>query len=105
MCYAQVAKWNTRTTQLIERYNQVDPDEYKQLMEERETRKQEVIELKAQIESLRYVSVYLCLCMCVSEYSCVCVCCVSVVSVCICLCVLCVNVCLSVCLRLYYVCF
>ena len=57
MYHGQVAKWNTRTTQLIERYNQVDPDEYKQLMEERETRKQEMIELKTQIESLRYVCV------------------------------------------------
>lgn len=55
----QVAKWNARTTQLIERYNQVDPDEYKQLIEERETRKQELAELTTQLESVKLV------CMCV----------------------------------------
>ena len=59
----QVAKWNTRTTQLIERYNQVDPDEYKQLVEERDTRKQEVAELKDQLESLRYMSIFVYLCL------------------------------------------
>ena len=67
----QVAKWNTRTTQLIERYNQVDPDEYKQLTEERETRKQEVIELKAQVESLRY-AVCVCVSVCLSVWLFVC---------------------------------
>ena len=56
MCgFVQVAKWNARTTQLIERYNQVDPDEYKQLIEERETRKQELAELKTQLESIKLV--------------------------------------------------
>jgi len=55
--FVQVAKWNARTTQLIERYNQVDPDEYKQLIEERETRKQELAELKTQLESVKLVCI------------------------------------------------
>ena len=28
----QVSRWNTRTNQLIEQYNKVDPDEYEKLL-------------------------------------------------------------------------
>ena len=32
LCRNEVQRWNTRTNQLIEQYNKIDPEEYKKLL-------------------------------------------------------------------------
>jgi nucleoprotein TPR len=46
----EVDRWSTRTNQLIEQYNKIDPDEYKQLVEEKSLRENEMSSLRASLE-------------------------------------------------------